>query len=304
MAPPPHQMGPMAPPPAPMGQMQPPQMGPQPINASGQPPNPMVPSSQSQPMPPPSQPPNSMQGGYRAPMPPHSRPPVPRGAGGLRAPMGNRSPGVRPRAPIIRPRGTGPCAVIRGPTRPRITNLQNGQRPSKAHSVIKRESNQGIPGKRRRVDVLTPSDKDDDDCQVICIQQKNSGLPQIENVHGGPESVENSIMKLSDSITLSVRNPPPKPADTPQKSDAKAVANVLASRGITVTASGKSKESPTKQMSSSTALSLNGAVSIVAKNLSSTSKVSGSFCTDNLIRMRLHPAAWFGKTQLRYLLRK
>uniref|UniRef100_A0AAR5QJ63 C2H2-type domain-containing protein n=1 Tax=Dendroctonus ponderosae TaxID=77166 RepID=A0AAR5QJ63_DENPD len=272
MAPPPHQMGPMAPPPAPMGQMQPPQMGPQPINASGQPPNPMVPSSQSQPMPPPSQPPNSMQGGYRAPMPPHSRPPVPRGAGGLRAPMGNRSPGVRPRAPIIRPRGTGPCAVIRGPTRPRITNLQNGQRPSKAHSVIKRESNQGIPGKRRRVDVLTPSDKDDDDCQVICIQQKNSGLPQIENVHGGPESVENSIMKLSDSITLSVRNPPPKPADTPQKSDAKAVANVLASRGITVTASGKSKESPTKQMSSSTALSLNGAVSIVAKNLSSTSK--------------------------------
>lgn len=58
-------------------------------------------------MPPPSQPPNSIQGGYRAPMPPHSRPSAPRGPGGLRAPMANRAPGVRPRAPVMRPRGTG-----------------------------------------------------------------------------------------------------------------------------------------------------------------------------------------------------
>lgn len=164
--------------------------------------------------------------------------------------------------------------------RPRMSTLQKGQRPGKPLSSIKRESNQVIPGKRRRVDVLTPSDKDDDDCQVICVQPKNSGLPQIESVQGGPESVENSIMKLPESITLSLRHPPPKPSVTPQKSDAKAVANVLASRGITVTASGKNKESPSKQLTGTTALSLNGSVSIVAKNLSSTSKVSGSFVND------------------------
>lgn len=183
---------------------------------------------------------------------------------GPRPPM-NRAPGMRPRAPLVRPRGTGP-PPMRGQMRPRMP--QNGMRPGMQQgSTIKRNIDQNQVVKRKRVDVLTPSDKDDDDCQVICMQPKNTGLPQIESVQGGPESVENSIMKLSDSITLSVRNPPPKPQNSPQKSDAKAVANVLASRGITVTASGKAKESPTKQTGTATALSLNGAVSIVPKNL-------------------------------------
>lgn len=226
-------------------------------------------------MPPPNQmpqPPNSMQGGYRAPIPPNQRAPVPRGPqpggprmlSGPRPPM-NRAPGMRPRAPLVRPRGSG-AAPMRGQMRPRMP--QNGMRPGMQQaSPIKRNIDQNQAMKRKRVDVLTPSDKDDDDCQVICMQPKNTGLPQIESVQGGPESIENSIMKLSDSITLSVRNPPPKPQNTPQKSDAKAVANVLASRGITVTASGKAKESPTKQTGTPTALSLNGAVSIVPKNL-------------------------------------
>lgn len=74
-------------------------------------------------------------------------------------------------------------------------------------------------------------------------------------------------MHLSDSITLSVRNPPPKPA-SPKKSDAKAVANILATRGITVTAAPKTKEKPQPQKSSSpapapVAINLNSAVSII-----------------------------------------
>lgn len=192
--------------------------------------------------------------------------------GGPRGPQMNpRAPGVRPRAPMVRPRGAG-GPPIRSALRPRMGAPQNGPRPTNQASPVKRtpEQNNAL-SKRKKLDVLTP-DKDDDDCQVICMQPKNTdgGLPQIESVQGA-ESVENSIMHLSDSITLSVRNPPPKPVVSPVKSDAKAVANILATRGITVTASAKTKEStsPVKQAPSlPTALSLNGAVSIVASKTS------------------------------------
>lgn len=42
---------------------------------------------------------------------------------------------------------------------------------------------QQMQAKKKRFDMLTP-DKDDDDCQVICMQPKNTdgGLPQIESV--------------------------------------------------------------------------------------------------------------------------
>ncbi|XP_066249018.1 bromodomain-containing protein 4-like isoform X1 [Euwallacea similis] len=267
----------MPPPPPQIGQMQPPppQMGPPP----GQPPNAMVPSSQSQPMPPPNQmhqqQPN-MQSGYRPPMPPTNRPPAPRGPlqnsprmpGGTRPAIMNRTPGMRPRAPLVRPR-VGGIQPMRGPgqIRPRIPNSVRQTSPIKRPD----HGNSALPTKRKRVDVLTPSDKDDDDCHVICMQPKNTGLPQIESVQGGPESVENSIMKLPDSITL-VKNPSQKCSSAnPQKSEAKAVANVLASRGITVTSPGKTKESPTKSGGGS-ALSLNGAVSIVAKNAAKSSE--------------------------------
>lgn len=90
-------------------------------------------------------------------------------------------------------------------------------------------------------------------------------------------------MHLSDSITLSVRNPPPKPA-SPKKSDAKAVANILATRGITVTATAKPKEkpeSPQKNPALPTSLNLNGAVSIIpAAKSNGNSKVSNKFLCD------------------------
>ncbi|XP_076269033.1 uncharacterized protein LOC143201699 isoform X1 [Rhynchophorus ferrugineus] len=283
---PPQHPAPHMPPPPPqhqMGQMQPPPpMQQQQMGNAGQSPNSMVPSTQGQPMPPNQmqQPPNQMQGGYRPPPMPPAKPPAPRGPqngplrmpGGPRGgPMNARPPMPRPRGPMVRPRGAG-VQPMRGQVRPRMGGPQNGIRPNGQAMNVKRNPDQAnAMAKRKKLDVLTPSDKDDDDCQVICMQPKNTdgGLPQIESVQGGSESAENSIMHLSDSITLSVRNPPPKPVVSPQKSDAKAVANILATRGITVTASAKPKEKEvTKTTSSSvpTALSLNGAVSIVAKS--------------------------------------
>ncbi|XP_050311580.1 uncharacterized protein LOC126747130 isoform X7 [Anthonomus grandis grandis] len=275
-------------PPPQMGGMQPPQGNIGPPPQAGQPPNSMAPmTSQPQPMPPPNQPPNSMQGGYRPPMPPNGRAPAPRGPqsgaarmpGGPRGPnvVNQRAPGVRARAPMMRPRGPGgPQGIRGGQVRPRMGGPPQSVRGVGA-SAVKRHPGPGLQGgggnnanavKRKRVDVLTPSDKDDDDCQVICMQPKNTGLPQIESVQGA-ESVENSIMKLSDSITLTSVRPQPKPTPVaPQKSEtAKAVANVLASRGITVTSSGKPKEPPSAKQGSAlpAGLNLNGSISIVAK---------------------------------------
>lgn len=84
-------------------------------------------------------------------------------------------------------------------------------------------------------------------------------------------------MHLSDSITLSVRNQPTKPTNT-KKSDAKAVANILATRGITVTATAKTKEkTETTNKGSpppSVAINLNSAVSIIPASKNGNTKVS------------------------------
>lgn len=93
-----------------------------------------------------------------------------------------------------------------------------------------------------------------------------SDLKSFFNQGGTSDPADGNVMHLSDSITLSVRNPPPRP-QSPKKSDAKAVANILATRGITVTATAKpkEKESPKKNPSPPppVAINLNNAVSII-----------------------------------------
>ncbi|XP_072387679.1 uncharacterized protein [Diabrotica undecimpunctata] len=267
----------MPPPPQPqLTQLGQPPMNQQPMN---QPPmnqpqmnhNQMPPSSQPQNM---NQPMQQQQTPYRQPMPPRQPAPrQPQPANRMpnppRPPMAQRQPVSRPRAPLVRPRSATGMTAVRS-VRPRMTTPQNNIRPQ--NSPVKRtpEQAQQMQTKKKKFDLLTP-DKDDDDCQVICMQPKNTdgGLPQIESVLGGTsETAESSIMHLSDSITLSVRNPPPKQAESPKKSDAKAVANILATRGITVTATAKPKEtvkeSPPKAAAPiPTPINLNGAVSII-----------------------------------------
>ncbi|KAK5647321.1 hypothetical protein RI129_002213 [Pyrocoelia pectoralis] len=227
---------------------------------------------QQQSMPPP-QPPQ-----YRPSMP--TRPPAPRqfNPQPQRGPAPRTPMAPRQRPPIVRTRGGMVGGTpVRGP-RPRIQTGQpqvNGvtQNNQQQQRVIKRtpEQIQSLQAKKKRMDVLVPDKNDDADCQVIAVQPKNTdgGLPQIQSVQGGTSDPTDNVMHLSDSITLSVRNPPPRP-QSPKKSDAKVVANILATRGITVTASAKPKEkSPqTKEGTPPVAINLNSAVSIIpsAKN--------------------------------------
>ncbi|KAK9737118.1 FKBP-type peptidyl-prolyl cis-trans isomerase [Popillia japonica] len=237
----------MPPPPRPpMSQPQMPPAGPQQMG------QPMTSMAQSYSQPAPRQP----QMNNRQPMPPQARQPSPR------QPMGPRQPMMpRQRAPMVRPRGAPPVAV-RGP-RPRMSppNTPNGQN-QQGPRMIKRSPEQiaALQAKRKRMDVFVPDKHDDADCEVIAVQPKNTGLPQIQSVQGNaPDPAgDNNVMHLSDSITLSVRNPPPR-VPSPKKSDAKAVANILATRGITVTAAPKPKkpDTPPPKKPSPPPLSLN-----------------------------------------------
>lgn len=90
---------------------------------------------------------------------------------------------VRHRAPMQRPMG------IRGP-RPKMLNSMNPQNNQMVQNsqgqkvIMKRASDQlqNIAAKRKRMDLLMPDKNDDADCQVIAMQPKNTGLPQIQSV--------------------------------------------------------------------------------------------------------------------------
>ncbi|XP_018327852.1 proteoglycan 4 isoform X2 [Agrilus planipennis] len=239
-------------------------MPPPPPNQMQQPPQPQPPpTSQMQPMTTQPMHPNQPSQ-YRQPVP--QRAPAPRqyGPQTTRGPAPPRQPmATRQRAPTMRPRVAmntttssvrGPRPRIPGPTSgPRQGLVQNNQQGNR---VIKRspEQMQMLQAKKRRMDMLLPDKNDDPDCQG-----------------GTSDPGDNSVMHLSDSITLSVRNPP-KQEQQPKKSDAKAVANILATRGITVTAAPKPKEKQPQTKGSPppppVAINLNSAVSIIptAKN--------------------------------------
>ncbi|XP_034947129.1 histone acetyltransferase KAT6A-like isoform X2 [Chelonus insularis] len=117
--------------------------------------------------------------------------------------------------------------------------------------------------KQRRMDLLLPDRNEDADCHVIAQQKRNDGVPVIQNVQGAttsqPTSRSDSTIHLTDSITLSVRQPGSAPAQvqnsgaaSAKKPDAKAVANVLAARGITVTPTANKNKTAEQQKQQST----------------------------------------------------
>jgi hypothetical protein len=159
------------------------------------------------------------------------------------------------------------------------------------------------PNKQRRMDILIPDRHDDADCHVIALQKRTDSGPVIGNVQGAANNSgrPESMIHLTDSITLSVRQPQggagvnqPVATGGKNKSDAKAVANILATRGITVTPAGATggrsvtQQSPQQQQRQSrppaatqpaaspvsqpvTTLNLNSAISIIAQPTASSS---------------------------------
>ncbi|XP_012151771.1 uncharacterized protein LOC100880584 isoform X2 [Megachile rotundata] len=176
------------------------------------------------------------------------------------------------------------------------TPRQRMKRPLQQTVQAQQQNNSAI--KQRRMDVLLPDRNEDADCHVIAQQKRNDGLPVIQNVQGATtqQSRNDSTIHLTDSITLSVRQPAQVQNTSgpgSKKSDAKAVANVLAARGITVTpAANKNKSSeqnkqqipsqpqkttPSQQPLNFTALTLNSAISIIPAHSQKKQPEQGQF---------------------------
>ncbi|CAL1687882.1 unnamed protein product [Lasius platythorax] len=217
-------------------------------------------------------------------------------------------PQMHPQMPQQIPRGRYPpsTSVVQNSRAPRLPQTasvprQRMKRPMQQSMQVPPQNN---AVKQRRMDVLLPDRNEDADCHVIAQQKRNDGLPVIQNVQGATTQQTNrndSTIHLTDSITLSVRQPGSTPAQVQstsnpggKKSDAKAVANVLAARGITVTpAANKNKTSeqskqqispqqqqrppPSQQPLNVTALNLNSAISIIPTSLQRKQQEQGQF---------------------------
>ncbi|XP_046831303.1 uncharacterized protein LOC124429718 isoform X2 [Vespa crabro] len=211
---------------------------------------------------------------------------------------------MHPQLPQPMSRGRYPSAAqnTRAPRIPQggVVPRQRLKRPMQQTMQVQQQQQQNnSPLKQRKMDVLMPDRNEDADCHVIAQQKRNDGLPVIQNVQGATTQSTNrndSTIHLTDSITLSVRQPAQLQNTTNpgnKKSDAKAVANVLAARGITVTpAANKNKTGEQNKHQSSVqqqrptsnqpslnvpSLNLNSAISIVPANSQRKQQEQGQF---------------------------
>ncbi|XP_029156327.1 bromodomain-containing protein 4-like isoform X2 [Nylanderia fulva] len=218
-------------------------------------------------------------------------------------PIAAPPPQMHPQLPQQIPRGRYPPSTTivqnsRAPRLPQTASVprQRMKRPIQPSMQAQPQNN---VVKQRRMDVLLPDRNEDADCHVIAQQKRNDGLPVIQNVQGATTqqtSRNDSTIHLTDSITLSVRQPAQIQSTlnpSGKKSDAKAVANVLAARGITVTPAAnknKTSEQSKQQVSSQqqrpppsqpplnvTALNLNSAISIIPTSSQRKQQEQGQF---------------------------
>lgn len=202
---------------------------------------------------------NNLPMGYRPSPPPRirGRPPL---MGHVGRPPMMRGPGRPPGSSAIPPLMTGPGGTRGGmmPSLQRLPQYNTGPRQPLI-SGQKRAANttpQSPSKTLRREDINVPSRQKDNECQIIAVANRTGdGMPVIANVQGGgsrddrtsrnsPATTSESTIHLSDSITLSVRsNSGAREAARSEKGgDAGVVANLLASRGITVTPAAGEKE--------------------------------------------------------------
>lgn len=140
--------------------------------------------------------------------------------GPIRMAAGANITGTRPRMPLVR--GARPSI------RPGI-HVQGQVRGAKpVRMPMKRGGGTvGGPGAKRRPDMLLPGKHDNEDCQVMSMQKQREGLPMIHSVQGAKD-------KLNFGSQISITK------KTVNK-EANAMANVLASRGISIKQKQKSR---------------------------------------------------------------
>ncbi|KAH9635633.1 hypothetical protein HF086_007703 [Spodoptera exigua] len=188
------------------------------------------------------------------------------GPGGPAAPgpiVAGQMPGqtqirMAPGANITRPRMANP----RGPRpaiRPgiQVHGQVRGQKPGVRMPMKRPAQMAGGPTQKRRTDMLLPGKHDNEDCQVMALQKQREGLPMIHSVQGAKDK-----FNLGSQISITKKT---------VNKEANAMANVLASRGISVKQKPKSR-SPSPERPAPYIPNLGAGVSI--KHTSKSSKFS------------------------------
>lgn len=128
----------------------------------------------------------------------------------------NRMPNVRGQRPTIRP-GIQVHGQIRG-------NKPGVRMPMKRPGM---PGGPGGPAMKKRPTMLLPGKHDNEDCQVMALQKQREGMPMIQSVQGAKDKLN---LGSQISITKKVVN-----------KEASAMANILATRGISVKQKQKSR---------------------------------------------------------------
>lgn len=169
----------------------------------------------------------------------------------IRMAAGANIAGARPRLPTVR--GQRPTI------RPGI-QVHGQIRGGKVGPRMPMKRPGGIvsgPAQKRRTDMLLPGKHDNEDCQVMAMQKQREGLPMIHSVQGAKDK-----LNLGSQISITKKT---------VNKEANAMANVLASRGISVKQKQKSR-SPTPERPLPHIPNLGAGVSI--KHTSKSSKFS------------------------------
>ncbi|CAG9792977.1 unnamed protein product [Diatraea saccharalis] len=142
----------------------------------------------------------------------------------IRMASGANVSGARPRMPTVR--GARPSI------RPgiQVHGQVRGQKPGQRMPLKRPGQMVTAPGQKRRPDMLLPGKHDNEDCQVMAMQKQRDGLPMIQSVQGAKDK-----LNLGSQISITKKT---------VNKEANAMANVLASRGISVKQKQKSR-SPT-----------------------------------------------------------
>ncbi|KPJ07654.1 hypothetical protein RR48_11210 [Papilio machaon] len=140
----------------------------------------------------------------------------------IRMAVGANNPALpRTRMPVVR----GPRQAVR----PAVHHGQIRGGAAKGPRMPLKRPGQVIGGtpQKRRTDMLLPGKHDNEDCQVMSMQKQREGLPLIHSVQGAKDK-----LNLGSQISITKKT---------VNKEANAMANVLASRGISVKQKQKSR---------------------------------------------------------------
>lgn len=180
-----------------------------------------------------------------------------------------RMPGVRGQRPTLRP-----GIQVHGPVR--------GAKPG-PRMPMKRPAPGPAPGVKKRSNILLPGKHDNEDCQVMALQKQREGMPMIKSVQGAGEK-----LNLGSQISITKKT---------VNKEANAMANVLASRGISVKQKQKSR-SPSPERPLPHIPNLGAGMSIKHTSKSSSFSIPEAKVGGGMLQCRICKKMFMNQTSL------